>query len=353
MKEFFTEEEWEHLRLLPFLIFYVVASADGKIDDKELKSLYVWLKNWSCYKIPLIRELYYDIMHASEQSKQEFFSKSYELLYGSERHNLLYGSNAPRVRLHELLLESQMFLVKKLSRDEFLDFMEGLWLLAYEIANASGGFLGFGKKICKEEKKVLDSLVRVMHIDSGRYTKKAKKEPIWLSLLPPHLRPDDECVNKLENLRLKFSIPHKLLAMRVLGSSSMIKKTQMFSYRKYKSLNPGASEKELLRMVFQERLQTPPVIEMSKKKIDETMKKINSIEDLCNVVITMEEQEDKDFSFDSITDCFLALNNPSYKSNISYEDYMNLSESELIEKYPEDPLAIGKRIDKILAEGNK
>jgi hypothetical protein len=350
MKNLFTEEEWEQLKLLPFLIFYVMASADGKIDDKESKCLFFSLERWYDYKITLIRELYSDIIYTPEEARKELFSKSHNLLYDSEKHNLLYGSNAPKIRLHQLLQQAQMFLLEKLTRDEFLDFVEGLWFLAYEIANASGGFIGYGRKICTEEKKILDSLARILHIDSERHTKKTKSEPIWLSLLPCHLRPDNKNISKLEELRLKFNIPHKLLAMRIMSSSSTIRKTQMHSYRKHKSLNPEASEKELLKMVFRERLQTPPAIEMSEKKIDETMKKINSIEDLCNVVIALEEQEDNGLSFDSIIECFLVANNPSQKSNISYEDYMNLSERELSEKYPEDPIAIGKRIDEILAE---
>ena len=36
MKEKFSPEDWEELKVLPFIVFNMVAAADGEIDQKEV-----------------------------------------------------------------------------------------------------------------------------------------------------------------------------------------------------------------------------------------------------------------------------------------------------------------------------
>jgi len=115
--------------------------------------------------------------------------------------------------------------------------------------------------------------------------------PRWLKLIPNHLRPGKEEVRRLEQLRAQFNIPHEIFGVRVLGSSLTTIKAQRCSYNRFKKKAPRASEKELLKMVLEERLQTPPVTKMSKEEIDETMETINSFEDLCDFVIALDELE--------------------------------------------------------------
>ena len=62
MKEKFTQEEWELLKLLPFQIFVMVAGADQNIDEKEITQLHEDLKSAPFYKDPLHRELFVDIL---------------------------------------------------------------------------------------------------------------------------------------------------------------------------------------------------------------------------------------------------------------------------------------------------
>ncbi len=135
-------------------------------------------------------------------------------------------------------------------------------------------------------------------------------KPRWLKIIPNHLRPGKEAVRRLEQLRAQFNIPHNLFGLRVLSSPSSTIKAQMYSYKRFKLINPWATEKGLLMKVLEERLQTPPVTEMSREEIDKVMKNINSFEDLCDFVISIDE----------------------------------------LEPATPDPLGIGKKIDKILAE---
>jgi len=115
----------------------------------------------------------------------------------------------------------------------------------------------------------------------------------------------------LEQLRAQFNIPHNLFGIRILSSPSTTIKAQRYSYDHLKNKKPMASEKELLQMVLEERLQTPPATKMSGMEIEEVMKNINSFEDLCDFVIALDE----------------------------------------LEPATPDPLGIGERIDEILEEG--
>jgi len=136
-------------------------------------------------------------------------------------------------------------------------------------------------------------------------------KPSWLKIIPNHLRPEKEGVKRLEQLRTQFNIPHNLFGLRVLGSPSTTIKAQRYSYSRLKHLKPSATEKELLQMVLEERLQTPPVTKMSREEIDKAMENINSFEDLCDFVIALDE----------------------------------------LEPATPDPLGIGKKINEILKEG--
>lgn len=115
--------------------------------------------------------------------------------------------------------------------------------------------------------------------------------PDWIELIPYHLRPEWEQIRELENLRSEYNIPPDLFAMRILSSPSSTIKTQRHTFKYFSSRNPFASERDLLRMVLKQRLQTPPITEMSKEEIDAAMENINSFEDLCDYVISIDEQE--------------------------------------------------------------
>ena len=136
-------------------------------------------------------------------------------------------------------------------------------------------------------------------------------KPKWVKLLPSNLRPDGKRISELEKLRVAFNIPHEALAMRVASSPITTRRVQRNCLETFRVHNPGASEKELFRMVLVSRIRTPPAyFEMTEQEIGQAMKNINSFDDLCDYIIKLDEQE------------------PSFP----------------------DPLGIGKRIDEILAQ---
>ena len=84
--------------------------------------------------------------------------------------------------------------------------------------------------------------------------------------------------------------------MRVLGSPATTRKVQKRCLEGFRVRNPGASEKELFRMVLISRIEAPPLESpgysgMTEEKIDEAMRSINSFDELCDYIIALDEQE--------------------------------------------------------------
>jgi len=293
MRDKFSKEEWERLRILICQIFIAVAGADGIIDTKEKEAFVKFLENIPLSKEPSIKEIF-----PSSKSFLPYFNVAYEEGIGGFNVNLKW--------VKEILKQ-------KLDIKEFQNFGRMLFELGHEIAMASGGFLGLGRKICKEEQMVLDFLVDFFNIEMVATNNKRSKSsisPDWLKVIPAHFRPQQEKIDKLENLRVGFNVPHRLFGLRILSSPSTTVKAQEFSYNRFRKRNPVASEKELLRMVLKERLYTPPVTEMTEEEIDKAMVGIDTFRDLCRFIISLDE----------------------------------------LEPATPDPLGIGRKVDEILAE---
>jgi len=116
-------------------------------------------------------------------------------------------------------------------------------------------------------------------------------KPKWAKLLPPHLRPDEKRTGELEKLRAEFRIPHDALAMGIMSSPATTRRVQRNCLESLRIQNPGKSEKELLRMVLISRIQAPPSYGMTEQEIDQTMKNINSFDDLCDYIMALDKQE--------------------------------------------------------------
>ena len=98
-----------------------------------------------------------------------------------------------------------------------------------------------------------------------------------------------------------------------MSSPATTVKVQRQCLENFRMQNPEVSEKKLFRMVLISRIQTREVCGfrgMTNHKIDEAMKDINSFDELCGYIISIDEQE------------------PAFP----------------------DPLGIGKQIDEILAQ---
>lgn len=135
MKERFTNEEWELLKFLPFQIFTLVAAADGNVDNKEIGTFLKQLESAATLKDELHRQLLVDLVR---EDHQRFLEGSLDM--------------EKTMKSAEVI---KPILVDKLSSEEYQRFIGSLFVGGLHIANASGGFLGMGSKVSKEEKAAL------------------------------------------------------------------------------------------------------------------------------------------------------------------------------------------------------
>jgi len=119
-------------------------------------------------------------------------------------------------------------------------------------------------------------------------------KPKWFNLLPSNLRPDKKRISELEKLRRAFNLPHEVLATGIMSSPETTRKVQRQMLREFRNLNSEAPEKELLRMVLISRITSPPSIDMTEQEMDQAMENINSLDDLCDYIIELDELDEKE-----------------------------------------------------------
>jgi hypothetical protein len=146
MKEKFTSDEWELLKLLPFMVFVLVAAADNKIDEKEKAKLAEDLQKAPFYKDPLHRELGIAILSSDFG---QLIRKSMDLSKFKERTD----------KMKDVLRQ-------KLTHDEYHRFVGSMFINGLGIARASGGgALGLGDKVSDEERRALIAFAAMFEFD--------------------------------------------------------------------------------------------------------------------------------------------------------------------------------------------
>lgn len=148
MKEKFTHEEWQLLKILPFQVFIMVAGADGRIDKDEIAQLQKDLRDAPFYKDELHKELLIDIL--------------------SSDINALIKEAGAATKVVERTNQMRTILKQKLTPDEYQRFLGSMFLNGLKVARASGGgALGLGDKVSKEEKGALITLATIFELDLG------------------------------------------------------------------------------------------------------------------------------------------------------------------------------------------
>jgi len=115
----------------------------------------------------------------------------------------------------------------------------------------------------------------------------------WLEQLPSNLRPDNDKVEKLENLRSHYHIPNDIFIGIITSSPEIIRRVQENVYKMAKEKMPKASEKELLEAVFRTRIfpQNPAGLKMTEEEICKEIKNINTLNDLVEYFIRRDKEE--------------------------------------------------------------
>ena len=152
MKEKFSQEEWELLKLLPFQVFYLVAGADGKIDQEEIGQLQKDLRDAPFYKDALHKELSLDILSSDIKA--------------------LIREAGDITKLAERTRQIKAFLKQKLTPEEYQKFLGSMFMNGVKIARASGGgVLGLGDKVSAEEKRALAAFAATFELDLANLSK--------------------------------------------------------------------------------------------------------------------------------------------------------------------------------------
>ena len=115
----------------------------------------------------------------------------------------------------------------------------------------------------------------------------------WLEQLPSDLRPDNDKVEKLENLRSHYHIPNDIFIGIITSSPEITRRVQENVYKMEKEKMPKASEKELLEVVFRTRIfsQNPAGLKMTEEEIRKEIKNINTLNDLVEYFIRRDKEE--------------------------------------------------------------
>ena len=115
----------------------------------------------------------------------------------------------------------------------------------------------------------------------------------WLEQLPPNLKPNDDKVEELENLRSHYHIPNNIFIGIITSSPEITRRVQRNVYKMAKEKMPNASEKEVLEVVFRTRVfpQNPAGLKMTEEEIRKEIQNINSLSDLVEYFIQRDKED--------------------------------------------------------------
>jgi len=115
----------------------------------------------------------------------------------------------------------------------------------------------------------------------------------WFKQLPSNLRPDDDKVEELENLRSHYHVPNDIFIGIILSSPAITRQVQKNVYELAKEKMPNALKKELLEAVFRTRIfpQNPAGLKMTEEEICKEIKNINTLNDLVEYFIQRDKEE--------------------------------------------------------------
>lgn len=140
-----TTADLDALANLPIVIFVAVAGADGDIDKKEIEAFYKQLAAGMLADQVILRA-------AALMTVANFQERMTQALTG-------------QLDAHSTIMRARDLLHTKLARDEALEIKRALMQIGKKIAEASGGFLGFGSKISKQEQRALDAIRQILELE--------------------------------------------------------------------------------------------------------------------------------------------------------------------------------------------
>lgn len=139
-----TPDEFETLKQSLCLVFFLVAAADGKVDKKEVTSFLTLLVDSGKFSDPLLNRLITNVVRELPTMIAVMASGQVDYIGELGKVRRIVDARLPAARAQEFKL--------------------ALLSVGVEIASASGGFLGFGSKISKDEKKALAGIAACLGV---------------------------------------------------------------------------------------------------------------------------------------------------------------------------------------------
>jgi hypothetical protein len=137
-KDTLSTSDWETLQLGVIAMFWGVAGADGKVDEKEISVFATEMMEAPLYKSDLAKEVFGTIFGQLAVLLEKYKADPRDLL----KH----------------LTDVADVLDRVVGGPEREGFKRALLAVAVKVAQASGGMFGFGDKISKNEKAAVTAL---------------------------------------------------------------------------------------------------------------------------------------------------------------------------------------------------
>jgi hypothetical protein len=138
-----SDAEWEFIAQGPVLAFLLVAAADGKVDKKEVEGFAKVLGGLAA------QQQHEGVSRMMRGATERFLDILPKLMQGQ-------SNPVDIMRAFTMLIDDRF------SAEDAQIMKVSLVFLAREVAASSGGFLGFGSKISKDEKKALGALIHLL-----------------------------------------------------------------------------------------------------------------------------------------------------------------------------------------------
>lgn len=134
-KDSFNEQEWQLLADAPYLVFLAVAAADGTIDKKEVKVFQNAMVAGAQTDHPIVHQMFASGMRDPSARLQKLVGSGLDVVENLKKVGALLSERMPEDSANAVKLV--------------------LLAVGKAVAEASGGFLGFGKKMSKDEQNAL------------------------------------------------------------------------------------------------------------------------------------------------------------------------------------------------------
>jgi hypothetical protein len=144
------EDHWHIVAHSVVATFLSIATADGSVDKKELAEFQ--------------RKI---VQGAVGMSGSEIMPRAMMQAAIGFEERLQDITQREATEIAQLIAASRQIVAQHAGEEHAEAFARALYEMAESIASASGGFFGFGSKIDKNEKMILDGLKRLLQLDEG------------------------------------------------------------------------------------------------------------------------------------------------------------------------------------------